>query len=393
MDTKVSKQLKDLRRLRGYHGFRAETLVPDLALIGLVDDIIDAVETAIQLLQGDKPHRAYSMARVAFEAAQRLLVLGTSENYLRLGTRAWLYYQIKDEILGSVDDAAEETARKQIIAAWENRFPTASEIVLSESENLIQQKKQRSPDNFLGMNMGDAVNKAYEIITAITKGCLPEDSVEINRKVYQSLCREAHACVRLEPRDIRIDADGFVEVEERIRERALVEEGVFVSLQTSLSEAIVAVEFRLMRRHLDHITQIRKTAIKTSTTDLPPSYLSDFGMYLVEHGTGGMSLIFPGVPLAHFRELPDGTLSSSVATGIPTEAYLATFDFKGTVRTKLIAKLQEEFPDSGIGALKGNQSMQIDLPSPLYLNITATIGNIQKNGYEQFVPLVVLDLK
>src|SRR5712671_2765753 len=88
-----------LRRLRQHHGVRAATLLPDLALIGLVDDTIDAAETALDLLEGARPYRAYAMVRVAFEAAQRLLVLATSDDYLHLGTRAWLYYQGKDEAL------------------------------------------------------------------------------------------------------------------------------------------------------------------------------------------------------------------------------------------------------------------------------------------------------
>lgn len=393
MDQKLSKRLNELKRLRQHHGFRAETLVPDLALIGLVDDIIDAVETAVLLLQGDKPHRAYSMARVAFEAAQRLLVIGTAEDYTRIGTRAWLYYQLKDEALGIESDAEDEPARKQIIAVWEDRFPAASEVASTEREALIKQEKQRTPDNFLGINLGDAVNDAYKAIAAVNGATVPEDAAKIDRKAYQSLCRDTHACVRLEPRGIRIDSDGFVEVEERIRERTLVEKGVLISLQTSLSEAIAAVNFRLTRRRLDQMTQIRETAAGTPPTDLPPSYLPDLGMFLVEQGIGVAALVFPGVPLAHFRELPDGTISTSVASGIPPDAHLATFDFKGEARVKLITRLKEEFPDAGVDAPNGDTPMRIDLPVPVSLNITAAVGNIQKNEHEQFVPLVVIDFK
>jgi|ERR1051325_426208 hypothetical protein len=92
----LTESLDNLRRLRQKHGFRAETLIPDLALIGLADDTIDAAEEALNLVTGPRPHRAWAMVRIAFEAAQRLIVLATDDHYIELGTRAWLYYVGKD---------------------------------------------------------------------------------------------------------------------------------------------------------------------------------------------------------------------------------------------------------------------------------------------------------
>jgi hypothetical protein len=53
--------------------------VPDLALIGLADDTIDAADEALNLIDGLRPHRAYAMVRIAFEAGQRLIVLASSD--------------------------------------------------------------------------------------------------------------------------------------------------------------------------------------------------------------------------------------------------------------------------------------------------------------------------
>src|SRR5919197_3447056 len=143
---RVTKPLQSLRQLRSMHGFRAETLVPDLAFIGLVDDTIEATEEALQLVVGPRPHRAYAMVRVAFEAAQRLLVLATTQDYVRLGTRAWLYYVGKDQSLRKQTDSKNliKDYRDQIIQSWALRYKDAEAVVEAEMEIL---RKRKGPDN------------------------------------------------------------------------------------------------------------------------------------------------------------------------------------------------------------------------------------------------------
>jgi len=139
---RVAKPLASLRQLRSMHGFRAEMLVPDLAFIGLVDDTIEATEEALQLVVGPRPHRAYAMVRVAFEAAQRLLVLATAHDYVHLGTRAWLYYVGKDQSLRTRTDSKNliEDYRDQIIQSWALRYKDAEAVVEAEMENSPEKK-------------------------------------------------------------------------------------------------------------------------------------------------------------------------------------------------------------------------------------------------------------
>src|SRR5262245_50743735 len=122
----VRRSIDVLRQYRSQHGFRAKTLLPDLALIGLTDDLTDAADTALELVESTRPYRAYMMARVAFEAAQRLLVLGTAADYVTLGTRAWVYYQEKDsEFRPSTSSKSAESGEAQTIAVWTRYVPEA----------------------------------------------------------------------------------------------------------------------------------------------------------------------------------------------------------------------------------------------------------------------------
>ncbi|HAF22684.1 MAG TPA: hypothetical protein DCK93_07175 [Blastocatellia bacterium] len=248
MPKTLPQSIDGLRRLRQRHGVRAATLLPDLALIGLVDDTIDAAETALDLLEGPRPYRAYAMVRIAFEAAQRLLVLATSDEYLHLGTRAWLYYQGKDEALRQREREEVDSLEAQVVRTWAARFPDAEEVVAREREVL---RKLKGPDNFLGRNLAEAVDHAYATLTKFYGSEMPSDLAEINRRVYRVLCRDTHACVRFEPSTIRIDSEGFVEVLERPRERSEIEKGVRSGLASSLKETTSALEYRLAQRETE----------------------------------------------------------------------------------------------------------------------------------------------
>ena len=116
---RVTKPLASLRQLRSMHGFRAETLV-------LISPLSDSMMTRSRPPRKHYSssvalgrNRAYAMVRVAFEAAQRLLVLATAQDYVHLGTR-WLYYVGKDQSLRTRTDSKNliEDYRDQIIQSW-----------------------------------------------------------------------------------------------------------------------------------------------------------------------------------------------------------------------------------------------------------------------------------
>lgn len=389
-ESSVERCLSRLRSLRLRHGLRAETLLPDLAFIGLVDDTIDAAEAALQLLQTDRPYRAYSMLRVAFEAAQRLLVLGSADDYIHVGTRAWLYYQAKDAALSVIENRTTSAAEEQFVSAWQSRFPGAVSTVLQERAHLAR-RKRGSPDNFLGENLAMAASRAYERIAAHRGTWVPPDTVEINNAVYQSLCRDTHACMRIEPTSIRIDAEGYVEIVSRRRESAEVESAVRTGLEACLAEAIAAVEFRLDRRQLALAASVKEqlsVAARTTRTD----YLPDFGAFILGLDAGHSTMVFPGTPVKVLRGLADGALSCSVTTASNGVEYIATFDFRGDTRGKILELVREKYPGLAPALEEITKGTLIDMHEPLSCTLTAMLGPMQTSQDESFVPLVVVDI-
>ncbi len=178
--------IEALRRLHDEHGVRAETLLPDLVVAGLALDILDATLSALELLDSERPYRAYAMARIAFEATQRLLVLSTSPNYVELGTRAWLYYKRKDSPLTKDPEPSLSPQDQQLIELWAKYFPSAQDVVHQQMDLLL---RLRGPDNFLGRDMAEAVDGAYAAFAAEVGSSVPADSADTNRAIYRSLAR------------------------------------------------------------------------------------------------------------------------------------------------------------------------------------------------------------
>ncbi len=127
----------------------------------------------------------------------------------------------------------------------------------------------------------------------------------------------------------------------------------------------------------------------TRSADLPKHYLPDFGISLVKQGLGTIQIVIE-VFFVRFDVMPDGTITSSVAIGFPTEAHLATFDFKDEARNKLVDLLEKEFP-----SLINNMLHEgITLPRPITLTITARLGDAQVSWKNEcFIPLIVTDIE
>ncbi len=384
---RVAKLHTNLRELRILHGFRAETLVPDLAFIGLVDDVLDAADEALQLVTGPRSYRAYSMVRVAFEAAQRLLALATAEDYVHLGTRAWLYYVDKDVALrvGRAPEVMIAEYRDQIIQAWALRYKDAESVVQVEMANL---QKIKRPDNFLGKDMADAVGDAYAVLAKTTSCELPSDIVEVTRDAYRSLCRDTHACLRLEPRGLTIDSDGFVDVVKRERNVIAIEEGVAAGLASALSEAVMAVNFRIARRRDANLMAI-SSAASEHMGGVRENFRPDFGLFLFKQGLAHATQLFRGVQLFNVAVLPDCTVSSSAMIGVDDKIYMATFDFKGECADQILQQLCNAYPGAELPERVSGKHRICHLPEPFTASLAASVGYFRHNSEDKFVPLVV----
>ena len=383
----LAKTARQLRALRKEYGVRAVTLVPDLAFVALINDTLDATDTALELLNSPRPYRGYAMARVAVEATQRLLVIATADDYVTLGTRAWLYYRRKDADLRNKSDAELGPTELQILGTWAHHEARAQSIVKQQLSELRAQKK---PDNFLGRSLAAAVTEAYTVIAAAKGTAVPADATEVNQAFYSSLSREAHACLRLEPASFQIDSDGFVEVVEQARLASEVSPVVLGALEVTLREAIEAVRYRLSIRRKDNAAAL-ETATLGRQAPTEPTYADDFGCFLLEQGLGQAETVFPLVPFMHIRELPDQTLTSTLRCHMGTETRAGTFDFKGPVRDELLALINHRF--SGFELRRSAGRLRIDLPEPLPITITAVLGTLKRNDKESFIPLIVTRLR
>jgi hypothetical protein len=382
----VDKFLDTLQKLRVEYSFRAETLIPDIAFVGLIDDCLDAGKTALELLESPRPYRAYSMVRVAFEANQRLLPLATSPDYVRLGTRAWLYYIKKDDFNKEIDKNALGPAAEQLVNIWSKYYHQAQQLAQEELAKLV---KQKGPDNFLGRNLADVATECYSILALEKGNTVPSDSTDINRKFYASLSRDTHTCLRLEPDQLRIDADGFIEVKERPRDPKDIARNVITGLGVIFIETIAAINYRISKRRQEN-TEYMMSSLGNFHTELPNDYIPDLGLYLAQQGFKGVSYFYE-VPIGRIAELPDGTLSTKLGNGYGPDARLATFDFKGQAREVMLKIIFEIFP-AIVFTKTENEPSYVELPKPIPVTIKAELGKEQKTEQESVVPFIVIEV-
>jgi hypothetical protein len=120
---------------------------------------------------------------------------------------------------------------------------------------------------------------------------------------------------------------------------------------------------------------------------LPPDFLPDLGLELMRLGKAETPIRFPGVPVHHVKELPDGALSFSVSDSEPPRGHTATFDFRGDQREVLLRRLGNAVRPP---TLEGTRPIDIRLQEPMVLTITAVLGAPQQTETEEFVPFNVI---
>lgn len=95
-DEAIAK-LNHLSSVREQFLIRAELLPADLALVGLYNELREAAFLAVELCRLHAQSGAFPLARTVFEATQQIIVLATEEEYIGVGTRAWLYHLRKEK--------------------------------------------------------------------------------------------------------------------------------------------------------------------------------------------------------------------------------------------------------------------------------------------------------
>lgn len=138
----ANSRLGQLDTVRDRFIVRAERLPADLAVLWLCNEIREAAYSAVELRRLHAQSAAFPSARTVFEATQQLIVLATEDDYVGIGTRAWLYHRRKEKRIAQFargTQAADEwyaEVIREIQQIWV--------VYNSGAETILQRKNARS---------------------------------------------------------------------------------------------------------------------------------------------------------------------------------------------------------------------------------------------------------
>jgi hypothetical protein len=333
------------------------------------------------------------MVRAAFEATEHILIISTDDAYPRLGTRALLFYEQKDQALGPAAAAGKPgfvDLPEGMQSIWERAFPDARAMVAAENASLA---RLRSGSTFVDGDIAEHVDESYRRLASRLGHKSVRRMAWTNRQMYAYLSRETHACLRFKPRTLKVYADGSVEALPESRDAGIVRRNAYAALESCAQEAIAALEYRRAVRRESAVKGLL-LELETAPPELRAGHLPDFGIQLLRSGAGHMTLTVPSVRLDRFRTLPDGTISSTSKAGDDGEdASLVSFDFRGASRRKLLDLLSDHDPDRTASFLRNQPLERLDLREPIELALTASLGVLQRSPDQTFVPLIVHGLR
>jgi hypothetical protein len=388
----VISKLNHLSSIRERFVIRAELLPADLAVDGQYNDIREAAFLAVQLCRLHSHSAAFPLARTVFEGAQRLIILTTEEDYLSLGTRAWLYDLRKQKrivYLAQGHDAANgwfQRSVDQIQRIWENYNSGAARILHDENARLDEFQKDRGrADNFVGRDIGKVVEERYPKL-ATTLGESSTGLGKLNSGIYAALSRESHARLRAYASGLRITPDGTVEiVPESVDETSKIKL-VLGCISPSLSEASAGLSYLVESRERRRSAELAEEASRLATKPLAPGFKRDLGLHLMKIGCASTTFHFSDVPVHKIGILPDGLVrwSSDITLG-EQEVYIATFD----VPPALVPELQRALEVDRSVLTPGSEVKKHRLGQPRTIRLDCTLGEIQNSLGDAFVPLSV----
>jgi hypothetical protein len=383
MRDEVAVSLKALTALRVQFEIRADLLPADLALAGLIDDLLSASQAAVDLVE-HSTRTAYPLVRTAFEAAQRIVVLATDDNYLSTGTRAWLYYQRKDaDVHRKMDPGGAANWLRAVVAQmrtiWTPYNSEADELLACADSSLKETrgKNGRLPDNFMQLDLADVVQERY---AKIWPKKMPGEVKQMNRGIYSLLSRDSHARLRLEPAALTVGVDGVVRViprrvDERPRQRTLLR-----CLELCHYEAIGALSYLFAHRSPSSSRQHPPGSLSLGSA-LRHEFLPDLGL----HVAGGVDretvLRFTAVPIQRLGVLPDGTVSWSANRNIAGREYAATFDAPNALRTEMAEAI--DIPEERL-----SPETRHEIGGRL-VDVECKLGAMQRSENDAFVPFIV----
>ena len=381
--------LSELVAFRERFEIRADLLPADLALAGLIDDLLNTSTAAIEFAERST-RTVYPLVRTAFEAAQRIVALATDDDYLRVGTRAWLYYQHKDASVrrkteGEKADRWLEAVVSQMRDIWIPHNGAAEELLKSEGAHLKEnrKKKPRPPDNFMGKDLADIVQDRYSRMFGPDR--IPRNVKQLNRGIYASLSRDSHARLRLEPAALTIQPNGTVRVIPRCLDESTRRRTLLHCLESSLTEALSAASYLRDARKRADAEKRQSMASHAIAGGLPSGFSPDLGLHLEHSGGAETAFHFQNVPIRKLGILPNGIARWSDNIILGDREYIATFD----VPAVLCIDLAHALGVSSTMLEPNREVVKHNLDVPPIIGMECTLGEMQRSGHETFIPLVV----
>jgi len=353
----------------------------------LADDLLGAATTALAVLGIQSPTVAYPLTRIAFEAAQRVIVLATDGDYLRVGTRAWLYYHRKDaSVMRRTDPEAaarwlDETLA-QLREMWAPHNEQADDILRTAHTLLEHSERRHRTDNFIGQDLAEVIDGRY---TLFLGGAPPADMKKLNRGIYTSLSRESHARMRVEAAAFTISADGTVQIVPRNTDDASRRQTLLGCLEASLNEAGGALAYFLEGQDRLRAEKMQRVAQAVPVTPLRPGFSPDLGLHLARIGGGRTTFHFLAVPIPKLAVLADGSARWSASVDLGDQEYLATFDLPASLATELAGC-------TGAPAEMFRPTCQLVkhvLEGPPRVGVECVLGELEQPSEEAFIPLVI----
>src|SRR5260370_39971631 len=191
----LTKRLEELESELRAFSCRPRTLVGDLVLFGLGADVLETATSVLHTAASALPHKAFSNARLAFEAAQILVVLATHETYELAGPQAWVYFELKSaawqasaqRYRAQPDSSEEQILQRrveQMAKIWDSLCEGHGKL-LHDAFGLVWRDRKKRPDNFLHQNLTARQHAAYQAFAASGVRTITNDSAAVNPTMSQ----------------------------------------------------------------------------------------------------------------------------------------------------------------------------------------------------------------
>lgn len=252
----LTEQIRELNTELGLFEWRRRTLPADLVLMGLATDVLETGAAIQETAESAAPHKAFANARLAFEAAQQMLVLATHDNYEGAGTDAWVYFELKAAAWQAaavrLRDTATPVSTRQLLKAQVEQMREVWSLFREDAGAMLDRSvesvwdwhdRKQLPDNWLRQNMTQRHSRAYELFAADTGGWIPVDTAATNDAMYKILCHETHANPRLALFEVHVEGHD-ARVIRKLREAEPARRSVMGATELALMEAVNALRWQ-----------------------------------------------------------------------------------------------------------------------------------------------------